>query len=218
MKKLAIISLVTALFFCFGQPVLANEEKKMNDGMYAKIKTTKGDILLKLYFEKTPLTVINFAGLAEGTLNLGGADKPTEKSFYEGLTFHRVIPNFMIQGGCPLGTGTGGPGYTFPDEFDSSLKHNKAGTLSMANAGPGTNGSQFFITHGATPHLDGMHTVFGAVEGDEDQKIVDSIAQGDIIEKITIQGNVGALLKKVKPKVDEWNKVLNKSFPKLPKA
>ncbi len=189
MKKLAIISLVTALFFCFGQPVLANEEKKMNDGMYAKIITTKGDILLKLYFDKTPLTVINFAGLAEGTLNLGGADKPTKQPFYNGLTFHRVIANFMVQGGCPLGTGTGGPGYTFYDEFDSSLKHNKAGILSMANAGPGqngkgTNGSQFFITHGPTPHLDGKHTVFGQVI--EGQDIVDAIRQDDVIETIEI--------------------------------
>ena len=112
----------------------------------------------------------------------------------------------------------GGPVYDFEDEFKKYLKHEKEGFLSMANAGPGTNGSQFFITHGPTPHLDGMHTVFGVVEGDEDQKIVDSIAQGDIIETVTIQGNVGALLKKVKPKVDGWNKALNKSFPKLPKA
>lgn len=171
----------------------------------ALIETSKGTIRIKLFADLTPFTCGNFVNLAK-------------REYYNGLKFHRVIPDFMIQGGCPYGTGMGGPGYEFEDEFKKDLKHEKAGILSMANAGPGTNGSQFFITHGATPHLDGMHTVFGAVETDEDQKIVDSIAQGDIIEKITIQGNVGALLKKVKPKVDEWNKVLNKSFPKLPKA
>ena len=171
----------------------------------AIMETNKGPIRIKLFADLTPSTCGNFVNLAK-------------REYYNGLKFHRVIPDFMIQGGCPYGTGMGGPGYEFEDEFKKELKHEKAGILSMANAGPGTNGSQFFITHGPTPHLDGMHTVFGAVETDEDQKIVDSIAQGDIIEKITIQGNVGALLKKVKPKVDEWNKTLNKSFPKLPKA
>jgi len=171
----------------------------------AIMETSKGPIRIKLFADLTPTTCGNFVNLAK-------------REYYNGLKFHRVIPDFMIQGGCPYGTGMGGPGYEFEDEFKKDLKHEKAGILSMANAGPGTNGSQFFITHGPTPHLDGMHTVFGAVETDEDQKVVDSIAQGDILEKITIQGNVGALLKKVKPKVDEWNKTLNKSFPKLPKA
>jgi len=171
----------------------------------AIMETSKGTIKLKLFADKTPATVGNFANLAK-------------REYYNGLKFHRVIPDFMIQGGCPYGTGTGGPGYEFEDEFKKDLKHDKPGILSMANAGPGTNGSQFFITHGPTPHLNGMHTVFGVVESDEDQKVVDSIAQGDVIESVTIKGNVGALLKKVKPKVDDWNKKLNKSFPKLPKA
>ena len=156
----------------------------MKDGLYAKITTSKGEILLKLHYNKTPLTVINFAGLAEGTMNLGGSSKPTGTSFYNGLTFHRVIANFMIQGGCPLGTGTGGPGYTFPDEFDKTLRHDGPGVLSMANAGPGTNGSQFFITHVATPHLDDHHTVFGKVV--EGQDVVNAIVQGDSIKTVEI--------------------------------
>jgi len=171
----------------------------------AVMETSKGTIRIKLFADQTPFTCGNFVNLAK-------------REYYNGLKFHRVIPDFMIQGGCPHGNGMGGPGYEFEDEFKKDLKHEKAGILSMANAGPGTNGSQFFITHGPTPHLDGMHTVFGEVESDEDQKVVNSITQGDIIETVTIKGNVGALLKKVKPKVDEWNKTLNKSFPKLSKA
>jgi peptidyl-prolyl cis-trans isomerase B (cyclophilin B) len=112
----------------------------------------------------------------------------------------------------------GGPGYQFKDEFHKDLKHDKAGILSMANAGPTTNGSQFFITHGPTPHLDGRHTVFGVVASEEDQKVVDSIAQGDTIEKITVKGNVGSLFKQIKPQLDDWNKTITKQFPKLPKA
>ena len=156
----------------------------MKDGLYAKIVTNRGDILLKLHYTKTPLTVINFVGLAEGSLHLGGGDRPAGTPFYNGLTFHRVIGGFMIQGGCPLGTGTGGPGYTFPDEFDKTLRHDGPGVLSMANAGPGTNGSQFFITHVATPHLDDRHTVFGQVV--EGQKVVDTIAKDDVIKAVEI--------------------------------
>ncbi len=156
----------------------------MKDGLYAQMSTSKGEILLKLHYNKTPLTVINFVGLAEGTMHLGGSDKPSGVPFYNGLNFHRVIPNFMIQGGCPLGTGTGGPGYTFADEFDKSLRHDSAGVLSMANAGPGTNGSQFFITHGPTPHLDDKHTVFGKVV--EGQDVVNAIVQGDTIKTVKI--------------------------------
>jgi len=156
----------------------------MKDGLYAKIATSKGDILVRLHYQKTPLTVINFVGLAEGALHLGGSSKPAGIPFYDGLTFHRVIANFMIQGGCPLGTGTGGPGYTFSDEFDPSLRHDGPGVLSMANAGPGTNGSQFFITHVATPHLDDRHTVFGRVA--EGQDVVNKIDKGDAIKAITI--------------------------------
>lgn len=154
----------------------------MENGIYAQITTSKGVILLKLTYDKTPATVANFVALAEG--NQPNQQKPEGVPYYDGLTFHRVIPDFMIQGGCPLGTGTGDPGYRFDDEFHPSLKHNKPGILSMANAGPGTNGSQFFITHVPTPWLDGKHTVFGEVV--EGQNVVDSIAQGDKIEKVEI--------------------------------
>ncbi len=128
------------------------EQPEMDEGLYAKMTTDRGDILIRLHYEKVPMTVMNFVGLAEGTLE---SNQPAGEPFYDGLTFHRVIDDFMIQGGCPDGTGRGGPGYRFPDEIDRSLRHDSAGVLSMANAGPDTNGSQFFITHGPTPHLDG---------------------------------------------------------------
>ncbi len=154
----------------------------MQDGIYAKFNTSKGSILVKLTHDKTPGTVGNFVGLAEGQLE--NDVKPMGKPYYDGLKFHRVIPDFMIQGGCPQGTGVGGPGYQFDDEFHPELRHDGPGVLSMANAGPGTNGSQFFITHVATDWLDGKHTVFGNVV--EGQDVVDSIAQGDDIESIEI--------------------------------
>lgn len=154
----------------------------MENGIYAKFNTSKGAILVKLTHDKTPGTVGNFVALAEG--NLENSAKPQGKPYYDGLKFHRVINDFMIQGGCPLGTGTGDPGYKFDDEFHPELKHSGPGVLSMANAGPGTNGSQFFITHVATPWLDNKHTVFGFVE--EGQDVVDSIAQGDKIESLEI--------------------------------
>ncbi len=154
----------------------------MNDGLYAKFKTPKGDILVNLEFEKTPGTVGNFVALAEG--NLENSAKPQGTPYYDGLKFHRVIADFMIQGGCPQGTGTGDPGYKFDDEFHPELKHDGPGILSMANSGPATNGSQFFITHVETPWLDNKHTVFGKVA--EGQDVVDAIAQGDTIETIEI--------------------------------
>ncbi|MGB0980864.1 MAG: peptidylprolyl isomerase [Winogradskyella sp.] len=154
----------------------------MQDGLYAKFNTTKGNILVNLEFEKTPGTVGNFVALAEG--NLENSAKPQGTPYYNGLKFHRVIPDFMIQGGCPQGTGTGNPGYKFDDEFHPDLKHNGPGVLAMANSGPGTNGSQFYITHIATDWLDNKHTVFGKVV--EGQAIVDAIAQGDTIESIEI--------------------------------
>ena len=154
----------------------------MKDGLYAKFNTSKGDILVNLEYQKTPGTVGNFVALAQG--NLENSVKKQGEPYYNGLKFHRVIPDFMIQGGCPLGTGTGNPGYKFEDEFHPDLKHDKPGILSMANAGPGTNGSQFFITHIPTDWLDGKHTVFGNVI--EGQNIVDSIGQGDVLETLEI--------------------------------
>lgn len=154
----------------------------MENGIYAKFNTAKGAILVKLTHDLTPGTVGNFVGLAEG--NLENDAKPQGKPYYDGLKFHRVIADFMIQGGCPLGTGTGGPGYQFDDEFHPSLRHDGPGVLSMANAGPGSNGSQFFITHVATPWLDDKHTVFGKVV--EGQDVVDAIQGNDALESVEI--------------------------------
>ncbi len=164
--------------------------------MKATINTNKGPINLTLFDEITPVTVANFVNLAK-------------RGYYNGLKFHRVIAEFMIQGGCPLGTGTGGPGYKFRDEFASQLKHSKPGILSMANAGPNTNGSQFFITHIPTPWLDGKHSVFGEVVSEEDQAVVNSIRQGDKIESVTIEDDTTDLFAKAKSDLDSWNKILD---------
>ena len=161
----------------------------------AEIVTEKGSISVDLFSEQTPITVANFVNLAS-------------RGFYDNLNFHRVIQDFMIQGGCPSGNGMGGPGYRFADEFLPELRHDSPGKLSMANAGPGTNGSQFFITHVPTPHLDDAHTIFGSVKSEEDQKIVDQIEQGDQIQTIKIVGEYEELLSSVES-VSEWNDLLD---------
>src|SRR5687767_3501540 len=160
----------------------------------AVFTTARGPIRVRLNPEKAPVTVANFVNLAQ-------------RGFYDGLKFHRVIPDFMIQGGCPEGSGRGGPGYKFGDEVNTGLGHDQ-GVLSMANAGPGTNGSQFFITHTSTPWLNGKHTVFGKVESDADQKVVDAIRQDDDIVSIKIEGDTSQLLNSQKPYVDQWNVAL----------
>ncbi|MBN1363768.1 MAG: peptidylprolyl isomerase [Syntrophaceae bacterium] len=176
----------------------------MKNDLKAVIETSKGTINLKLFADKTPVTVGNFVNLAR-------------RGYYDGLKFHRVIANFMIQGGCPLGDGRGGPGYNFQDEFVKELRHSKPGILSMANAGPQTNGSQFFITHVETPWLDGMHTVFGEVVSDADQTVVNKIAQGDKIISIKIEGDITDLMEKTKAVLEKWNAILDENFPKLAK-
>lgn len=182
-KRILVFSLTvlfTLIYLSEGE-LMAQDEKGLAEGLYANIITDKGDILIRLEFEKTPLTVTNFVGLAEGTKD---SDRGNGTRFYDGLIFHRVIDNFMVQGGCPLGKGTGDPGYRFPDEIDPSLKHDVPGILSMANSGPGTNGSQFFITHIATPWLDGKHTVFGRVVTGQD--VVNAIKKGDKTKTVEI--------------------------------
>ena len=181
MRMTLLLGLIALGISLFGDITMA--EAKLKDGLYAQFNTDKGTIVCTLEYEKTPLTVANFVGLTEGAKELGGGGGIGTR-YYDGLTFHRVIDDFMIQGGCPLGTGTGGPGYTFPDEIDPELVHDRPGILSMANAGPGTNGSQFFITHVPTPWLDGKHTVFGHVISGQD--VVNAIKQGDKIQSIEI--------------------------------
>ncbi len=187
-KKYLSINIGLALAAVVGTGGATAAEKSLPDGLYANMETSKGKIVLQLEFEKVPLTVVNFVGLAEGTKYYAKAPgepaKKQDKPFYDGLTFHRVIPNFMIQGGDPQGNGAGGPGYRFRDEFDKTLRHDKPGTLSMANAGPGSNGSQFFITHVATPWLDDHHSVFGHVV--EGQDVVNKIVKGDTITAVKI--------------------------------
>ncbi len=192
------------LFVFTAAECISSEKLQLTDGLYAKMVTSKGDILIRLEYEKAPLTVTNFVGLAEGTRN---SNRGKGVRFYDGLTFHRVIPDFMIQGGDPDGNGAGGPGYQFPDEIDPTLRHDVPGVLSMANAGPGTNGSQFFITHTKTPWLDGKHTVFGHVI--QGQNVVNAIRQGDTIRKINII-RVGAKAAAFKADQDSFDALLAK--------
>jgi peptidyl-prolyl cis-trans isomerase B (cyclophilin B) len=174
-------------------PVQTKTQERAMSDLIANFNTARGPIRVRLFADKAPLTVANFVNLAKN-------------GFYNGLNFHRVIPDFMIQGGCPKGTGTGGPGYKFEDECRPDLRHDKPGVLSMANAGPGTNGSQFFITHVATPWLDGKHTVFGEVIGGEDQKVVNAVKGGDRIESISIEGDADALLAAHSARIAEWDR------------
>ena len=165
------------------ETINAMTEPNTNEGIFANIKTNKGLIVIKLEYERAPMTVANFVGLAEGKVK--NTAKPEGTPYYDGIKFHRVIADFMIQGGDPTGTGQGGPGYAFADEIHPELKHDRAGTLSMANAGPATNGSQFFITHKDTPWLDGRHAVFGYVTSG--QEVVNAIVQGDVMESVRIE-------------------------------
>jgi peptidyl-prolyl cis-trans isomerase B (cyclophilin B) len=187
------ISCFVCAFLFFGV------ESVMAENLQLTIETTKGTIKADLYADKVPVTVANFVNLVQ-------------RGYYDGISFHRVIPDFMIQSGDPLGNGTGGPGYKFADEIDRSLAHDGPGVLSMANAGPNTNGSQFFITHKETPWLDGKHAVFGKVT--EGQNVVDAIEQGDKMTKLTIAGDPAMALEKASKQLAEWNAVLDKKFPK----
>ena len=168
----------------------------MSQTLTAIIATDRGAIHLDLFAEDCPLTVASFCHL-------------TGRGFYDGLSFHRVIADFMIQGGCPEGSGRGGPGYRFADECRSHLRHDAGGVLSMANAGPGTNGSQFFITHVATPWLDGKHTVFGRVVAAADLAVVNAIRAGDKIQSIRIAGDQAPLFSRMQAEIAAWNQVLD---------
>ena len=168
--------------------------------MKVKIITAKGDVNINLLPDKSPVTVANFVNLAK-------------KGYYDGLKFHRVIDNFMAQGGDPTGTGMGGPGYRFEDEVNNGMNFSKAGKLAMANAGPGTNGSQFFITTVPTEWLNGNHTIFGEVVSEADLDVVKKLSNGDVMTKVVVEGDVDAFLKTQKTRVDSWNKTLKQNFP-----
>jgi peptidyl-prolyl cis-trans isomerase B (cyclophilin B) len=176
-----------------------------NHNLTAAINTNKGTININLFAQDAPITVANFTNLAQ-------------RGFYDGLAFHRVIDDFMIQGGCPQGTGTGGPGYQFADECVANLQHDKPGVLSMANSGSGTNGSQFFITHIATPWLDMKHTIFGAVASEQDQAVVNQISQDDKITSLQINGDLAALNLAMSKQLVAWNTSLDQEFTHLKPA
>ena len=194
-RKISLLMLSFLMVMMTGVISYSKEYK-----MKVKIMTEKGDININLLPEKSPVTVANFVNLAK-------------KGYYDGLKFHRVIDNFMAQGGDPTGTGAGGPGYQFEDEVDNGLNFSKAGKLAMANAGPGTNGSQFFITTVPTEWLNGHHTIFGEVVSDDDLKVVKKLTNGDIMKKVVVEGDVDAFLKTQKNRVDSWNKTLKQNFP-----
>ena len=194
-RKVSLLMLSFLMIMMAGVISYSREYK-----MKVKIMTEKGDININLLPEKSPVTVANFVNLAK-------------KGYYDGLKFHRVIDNFMAQGGDPTGTGAGGPGYQFEDEVNNGLNFSKAGKLAMANAGPGTNGSQFFITTVQTEWLNGNHTIFGEVVSDDDLKVVKKLSNGDVMKKVVVEGDVDAFLKTQKNRVDSWNKTLKQNFP-----
>lgn len=194
-RKISLLMLSFLMVMMAGVISYSKEYK-----MKVKIMTDKGDININLLPEKSPVTVANFVNLAK-------------KGYYDGLKFHRVIDNFMAQGGDPTGTGAGGPGYRFEDEVDNGLNFSKSGKLAMANAGPGTNGSQFFITTVPTEWLNGNHTIFGEVVSDDDLKVVKKLSNGDVMKKVVVEGDVDTFLKTQKNRVDSWNKILKQNFP-----
>jgi len=194
MRVTRLLAMAAVLAAAGGGRTVAPIEAIQADDLTAVITTPKGDIRVTLFPAEAPVTVANFVNLAQ-------------RGYYDGLKFHRVMANFMIQGGDPNGNGTGGPGYRFADEFSPSLRHNSAGILSMANSGPGTNGSQFFITHGPTPHLDDLHSIFGKVSSGQD--VVDAVAQDDVMT-IVIEGDTASLLAAQKEHLDEWNRILDR--------
>lgn len=198
-KRMIVLFIITLATVATINMVNATDTPSPND-IRAVMETTQGNIVFKLYPLEAPYTVANFINLSN-------------RGYYNGLTFHRVIDNFMIQGGCPSGTGRGGPGYSFQDEFAKNLTHDGPGVLSMANAGPGTNGSQFFITHVATPWLNEKHTIFGRIADQKDMAVVNAIKKGDKIISITIEGDTIQVMEQCKDKADGWNLILDKKFP-----
>ena len=210
MKRLVVLCCVGAIAMAgLGAGAVSAEAKpktvdlkpKIPDKLFAVITTDKGVIRLELFPEEAPITVANFANLAD-------------RGYYDGIKFHRVIANFMIQGGDPTGTGRSGPGYKFRDEFSPKRRHDGPGVLSMANSGPGTNGSQFFITHNATAHLNDKHSVFGKVVSGQD--VVNAIAKDDVMKTVRIEGDTKSLFEQNKKQLDEWNAILDKKFPRKP--